>query len=166
VAAMTQVRAALRAYLFSSKQTGGSLDQLDLFMAELLGDQIASALVVVVDRATRRVEMASAGHPAPLVLPPDPSHPLRPVPRPVLGLGAGTAVVTELEVPAGTTLLLFTDGLVERRGVDLFESLDSLTDIAGAGPGDQDLQAWVDHIIDTAPEQGDDDTTVLALRIL
>lgn len=166
VAAMTQVRAALRAYLFSSKQTGGSLDQLDLFMAELLGDQIASALVVVVDRATRRVEMASAGHPAPLVLPPDPSHPLRPVPRPVLGLGAGTAVVTELEVPTGTTLLLFTDGLVERRGVDLFESLDSLTDIAGAGPGDQDLQTWVDHIIDTAPEQGDDDTTVLALRIL
>ena len=30
----------------------------------------------------------------------------------------------------------------------------------------EDLQAWVDHIIDTAPEQGDDDTTVLALRIL
>ena len=90
VAAMTQVRAALRAYLFASNDVGHSLDQLDRFMSRLLGDQIASALIAVVDRRTRVVEVASAGHPAPLLLPPDPSQPLRLVARPVLGLGSAT----------------------------------------------------------------------------
>ncbi|MFC4783215.1 SpoIIE family protein phosphatase [Nocardioides sp. MAHUQ-72] len=166
VAAMTQVRAALRAYLFAGHDTGQSLDQLDLFMSALLGEQIASAQIVVVDRAARRLEVASAGHPPPLLLPPDPAAPLHPVARPVLGLGAGTAVVTSVDVPAGTTLLMFTDGLVERRGTDLFDSLDLLSRTAGDGPGGQDLDLWVDQVLADMPAQGDDDTTVLALTVL
>lgn len=166
VAAMTQVRSALRAYLFASNDTGGSLDQLDRYMARMLGDQIASAIVAVIDRGTRRLEVASAGHPPPLLLPPADSGTLRPVARPVLGLGAGTAQVTALDVPPGSTLLLFTDGLVERRGEDLFENLDRLAEVAGTGPGPEGLESWVDRIIATAPQHGDDDTTVLALTIL
>jgi light-regulated signal transduction histidine kinase (bacteriophytochrome) len=165
VAAMTQVRAALRAYLFAGHETGESLDQLDRFMSALLGEQIASALIVVVDRRARRIEVASAGHPAPLLLPP-PETELRPVARPVLGLGAGTAVVTQVDVPPGTTLLMFTDGLVERRGTDLFESLDLLSRTAGQGPGSQDLDHWVDRVLAEMPAQGDDDTTVVALTVL
>jgi serine phosphatase RsbU (regulator of sigma subunit) len=166
VAAMTQVRAALRAYLFAGHETGESLDQLDLFMSALLGEQIASALIVVVDRRARRIEVASAGHPPPLLLPPDPETELRPVARPVLGLGAGRATVTSVDVPAGTTLLMFTDGLVERRGTDLFESLDLLSRTAGQGPGTQDLDHWVDRVLADMPAQGDDDTTVVALTVL
>lgn len=166
VAAMTQVRAALRAYLFAGHETGESLDQLDRFMSALLGEQIASAQIVVVDRQARRLEVASAGHPPPLLLPPDPETPLNPVARPVLGLGAGRATVTAVDVPAGTTLLMYTDGLVERRGTDLFESLDLLSRTAGEGPGSQDLDHWVDRVLADMPAQGDDDTTVLALTVL
>ena len=165
VAAMTQVRAALRAYLFAGHEVGTSLDLLDRFMSGLLGDQIASALIAVVDRRTRLVEVASAGHPAPLLLPPDPEAPLRLVARPVLGLGSGTAVATAVEVPAGTTLLMFTDGLVERRGTDLFESLDLLARTAGNGPLDLGLEPWVDRLLSQLPEPGDDDRTVVAVTI-
>ena len=165
VAAMTQVRAALRAYLFASNDLGHSLDQLDRFMSALLGDQIASAQIAVVDRRTRVIELASAGHPAPLLLPPDPEQPLRPVPRPVLGLGSGEAVVTAVEVPPGTTLVMFTDGVVERRGVDLFESLEQLARIADSGPGEESLEVWLDRLLATLPEPGDDDRTVVAITV-
>jgi chemotaxis family two-component system sensor kinase Cph1 len=165
VAAMTQVRAALRAYLFAGHGVGDSLDQLDRFMSELLVDQIASAMIAVVNRRTRVVEVASAGHPAPLLLPPDPEVPLQLVARPVLGLGSGTAAVTAVEVPAGTTLLMFTDGLVERRGTDLFESLDLLARTAGNGPGEVGLERWVDLVLSQLPEPGDDDRTVVAVTI-
>jgi light-regulated signal transduction histidine kinase (bacteriophytochrome) len=165
VAAMTQVRAALRAYLFAGHDLASSLDELDRFMAVLLGDQIASAQIAVIDRRTRVIEVASAGHPAPLLLPPDPEIPLRPVARPVLGLGSGTAAVTAIEVPPGTTLLMFTDGVVERRGTDLFESLDLLARVAGPGPADQDLEPWLDRLLSALPEPGDDDRTVVAVTI-
>ena len=165
VAAMTQVRAALRAYLFAGTPPGASLDQLDLFMAELLGDQIASALVVTINRATRELEMASAGHPPPLVLSSDPTLSAQPTARPVLGLGAGKATSSRVTIPSGTTLLLYTDGLVERRGTDLFDNLRMLADVAGSGPSQGDLEHWVDRILDAVPGQGDDDTTVLALTV-
>jgi len=165
VAAMTQVRAALRAYLFAGTPPGASLDQLDLFMAELLGDQIASALVVTIDRATRELEMASAGHPPPLVLSSDPDLSALPTARPVLGLGAGKARASRVTVPSGTTLLLYTDGLVERRGTDLFDNLRLLADVAGSGPAQGQLEPWVDRILDAVPGQGDDDTTVVALTV-
>ena len=165
VAAMTQVRAALRAYLFAGNGIGTSLDQLDRFMSELLGEQIASALIAVVDRRTRVIEVASAGHPAPLLLPADPQVSLQLVARPVLGLGSGTAVVSAVEVPAGTTLLMFTDGLVERKGTDLFESLDLLARTASNGPGDLGLERWVDGVLSRLPEPGDDDRTVVAVTI-
>ena len=165
VAAMTQVRAALRAYLFAGTGAAPSLDQLDLFMAELLGDQIASALVVTIDRRTRTVEMASAGHPPPLVISSDPELAAQPTARPVLGLGAGTAVPSRVTVPSGTTLLLYTDGLVERRGTDLFDNLRLLADVAGSGPSQGGLEPWVDRILDAIPGHGDDDTTVVALTV-
>ena len=87
--------------------------------------------------------------------------------RPVLGLGAGRAESVTVEVPPGTTLVMFTDGLVERRGEDLFDNLRLLEEAAGAGPeeGMPALEAWVDHLLTTIPARGDDDTTLLAVRI-
>jgi light-regulated signal transduction histidine kinase (bacteriophytochrome) len=167
VAAMTQVRAALRAYLLAGADVGTALDQLDSFVVHLVDDKIVSALVVVVDRTTRRLQAASAGHPPPLLLGGRGTPGLHPVVRPVLGLGAGHAETVTVEVPAGTTLVLFTDGLVERRGEDLFDNLRRLAEAAGAGPaaGAQELEPWVDRLLATIPARGDDDTTLLAVRL-
>ncbi|MBB6627480.1 SpoIIE family protein phosphatase [Nocardioides sp. KIGAM211] len=167
VAAMTQVRAALRAYLLAGEDIGPTLDKLDHFVVALVDDQIASALVVVVDRKNRRIEAASAGHPAPMLLGAAPGDELRPTARPVLGLGAGEATTVSLEVPAGTTFVMFTDGLVERRGADLFDNLRLLREAAGDGPaaGGDALEAWVDDLLGVIPDRGGDDTTVVAVRL-
>ena len=167
VAAMTQVRAALRAYLLAGDDVGTALDQLDNFVVHLVDDKIVSALVVVVDRTARRLQAASAGHPPPLLLGGPGTPELRPTVRPVLGLGAGHAESVTVEVPPGTTLVMFTDGLVERRGEDLFDNLHQLADAAGAGPGagTDALEAWVDQLLTTIPAEGDDDTTLLAVRL-
>ncbi len=66
--AMTQVRTALRAYLFEGHAPGVSLDRLDRLMSGLLDQRVATAVVAVVDRATGTVELASAGHPPPLLV--------------------------------------------------------------------------------------------------
>ncbi|MGZ4777363.1 MAG: SpoIIE family protein phosphatase, partial [Oryzihumus sp.] len=84
---------------------------------------------------------------------------------PVLGLGSGTATASRATVPAGSTLLMFTDGLVERRGSDLFANLELLATAAGHGPNGSGLEAWVDGLLHAVPGSGDDDTTVVALRI-
>ncbi len=167
VAAMTQVRAALRAYLLAGDEIGPALDQLDRFVTHLVDDQIASALVVVVDPATRRIDAANAGHPLPLLVGRGDVPALHPVARPVLGLGAGRAVTSTLVVPPGTTLVMFTDGLVERRGEDLFDNLRRLGEAAGDGPeaGEAALEEWVGHLLATIPSRGDDDTTLLAVRL-
>ncbi|GAB3761966.1 light-regulated signal transduction histidine kinase (bacteriophytochrome) [Nocardioides ginsengisegetis] len=165
VAAMMQVRAALRAYLLTGDAIGSSLDKLDRFVADLVDDQIASALVVVVDREARRLEAASAGHPAPLLLSTDPTLTLRPTARPVLGLGSGLATALAIDVPPGATLLMFTDGLVERRGSDLFDNLRLLEQSAGTGPDEDGLEAWVDRVLAAVPGSGGDDTTVLAVTV-
>ena len=85
--------------------------------------------------------------------------------RPLLGLGRGTAEISTLTLPAGATVLLYTDGLVERRGVNLFDSLQQLRDLAADGPADA-LEPWVDRLLAGIPGDHDDDTTVLALRLL
>jgi hypothetical protein len=56
---------------------------------------------------------------------------------------------------------------VERRGEDLFDNLHQLADAAGAGPGagTDALEAWVDQLLTTIPAVGDDDTTLLAVRL-
>ncbi|WP_205472951.1 SpoIIE family protein phosphatase [Nocardioides sp. SYSU D00038] len=163
-AAMTQVRTALRAYLYGGATTPAALDLLDHLVAEMLGEQVATAVVAVVDRGTRRVELCSAGHPQPLVFGPDGPIDVAVAQRPLLGLGSGTSTGTVVELPPGGSLLLYTDGLVERRGTDLAESLRQLRATAGAGPGDGPLDGWVESVLRGAPGGGDDDTTLLALR--
>ena len=167
VAAMTQVRAALRAHLLAGTGVAAALDELDTFVVHLVDDKIVSAMVAVVDRRTRRIEAASAGHPPPLLLGGPGLPALRPPVRPVLGLGAGHAESVTVEVPGGTTLVMFTDGLIERRGEDLFDNLGLLAHSAGAGPapGADALERWVDALLGTIPEAGDDDTTLLAVRL-
>ncbi|MFJ8073100.1 SpoIIE family protein phosphatase [Streptomyces sp. NPDC096176] len=87
----------------------------------------ASCLYAVYDPVTRRCTMARAGHLPPLVVTPDgtPSFPDLPA-GPPLGLGGLPFESLEVELPAGTLLALFTDGLVESRDHDIDQGLDIL----------------------------------------
>lgn len=166
VAAMTQIRTALRAYLFENDDPGEALDALDRLMAGLMADQVASAVIAVVDPGSGEVRFASAGHPAPILYGDGPARFLDVASRPLLGIGIGTAEVTAAQLPPGATLLLYTDGLFERRGHDIDATLGHLLEAGGDGPRGGSGQAWSDALVAAVPGAGDDDTTVLAIRRL
>ena len=163
--AMTQVRTALRAYLFEGHDPATCLDRLDLLMAGLLDQRVATAVLAVLDPATGRVELASAGHPPPMLITRLSADDVDLPVRPLLGVGTGAAETLTIDLPPGAALLLYTDGLVERRGTDMDERTERLRALAADTYADSDLQAWVDRLIDLHDDDGGDDTTVLALRM-
>lgn len=164
VGAMTQIRSAMRAYLFAGDDPGTCLDRLDRLMSSMIDERVATALVAVVDPATRRVELVSAGHPLPLLFDGVAARDVPVTARPLLGFGEGHARAAEVVVPEGSTLLMFSDGLVERREVDLLAALGLLRAAGGTGPGAEGLEAWVDALVEAVPGEKDDDTTVVAIR--
>lgn len=163
--AMTQLRIALRAYLFEGHDPGLCLDRLDLLMDGLLDQRVATAVAAVLDPATGVCRIASAGHPAPFVVVDGTATEVPVVPRPLLGLGSGTATTAEITLPPGGTLLVFTDGLVEKRGTDLLESVAQLRDLTGRTHPGPSLDAWLDGVLGLHPELPTDDTTLLAVRL-
>jgi chemotaxis family two-component system sensor kinase Cph1 len=163
--AMTQVRTALRAYLFEGHSAATCLDLLDLLMAGLLDQRVATAVLAVLDPHTGRVELTSAGHPPPMLITRGSADDVDLPIRPLLGVGTGSAETLALDLPLGAALLLYTDGLVERRGTDMNERTERLRSLAADTYADSDLQAWVDRLIDLHDDGGGDDTTVLALRM-
>jgi hypothetical protein len=161
--AMTQVRTALRAYLFESGSAARCLDRLDLLMDGLLDVGVATAVVAVLDLADGAVELASAGHPRPLVLGPGGARLLDMDVRPLLGVGEGEAPTVRLTLAPDELLVLYTDGLVERRGFDLGERTERFRELAGTRRADESVDDWADRIFDVL-DTTDDDTTLLAVR--
>jgi Stage II sporulation protein E (SpoIIE) len=117
------------------------------------------------------VELASAGHPPPVVLHPDgaAAQPLSLIPGPPLALevpdaraDALTPAVTRL--PDGAVLLLHTDGLVERRTPDGVRAVDVA--LLAAGLGTRDLEGLADQVLARADAAGDvaDDVGLLLVR--
>ncbi|MFD9002235.1 SpoIIE family protein phosphatase [Streptomyces sp. NPDC059582] len=84
----------------------------------------ATCLYAVYDPVTRHLTLASAGHPAPAVVLPDgTAHLIEAAPGPPLGVGGLPFEATEVELPEGTVVALYTDGLIEDRDRDV----DSVT---------------------------------------
>jgi two-component system, chemotaxis family, sensor kinase Cph1 len=162
--AMVQIRTTLRAFLFDGHGAGECLDRLDTFMDRMLPNQLASAVIVIVDRTSGTLEIANAGHPPPLQRDQAGARFLELDAKPLLGVGGHPASSTVIDLDPDATLLLFTDGLIERRGLDLDESLERLrraslrSDVA-------DLVAWMDWLVVDLAVNEDDDTTLLALRL-
>ncbi|MEU5783096.1 ATP-binding SpoIIE family protein phosphatase [Micromonospora lupini] len=171
-ARMGQVRAALRALALADPAPDAVLAGLDRLVTSLGVEAGTHELFVtvafgVIDAERRELTLASAGHPAPLIrrcaadgrshaeyvdLPTGPP----------LGLGGRPTTVT-VAFPPGDTLLLFSDGVVERRRQSLTAGLDALGD-AVAKAGTSDPRALC--AVATAAVSGgtEDDVAVLAVE--
>jgi serine phosphatase RsbU (regulator of sigma subunit) len=139
--------------------------------------RLVSVLYAVADRAGARVELVSAGAMPPLLVAAAGKSRLLDVPpRPILGSqtehdqGDGldpqcSAATVTAELPRGTTLLLYTDGLIERRGEVIDVGLARLLSVAAPLAG-SDLYASLREVAGQLREPaGDDDVTALALRL-
>jgi sigma-B regulation protein RsbU (phosphoserine phosphatase) len=163
-ALMGQVRAALHAYALIDPDPAAVIERLDRFVSAM--DATATAMFVTIG-ADGTMEIASAGHPPAVVV--EASGEARLVTgalSPPLGAGVtGRPKAAEVHrLPAGSRLLLYTDGLVERRDERLDHSLEALRQVAASAP--PTLEAMCDRVLDAlAPAVGSwpDDVALLAV---
>ncbi|WP_369029914.1 ATP-binding SpoIIE family protein phosphatase [Streptomyces adonidis] len=128
------------------------------------GEIGATCLYAVYDPVSRRCTLAAAGHPPPVVLYPDGRVEVIEVSAgPMLGVGGLPFEATELELPEGAVLALYTDGLVEARDLDLDTGTAALCTALGV-PADS-LEEVCDTVLDSLlPETPGDDVALLVAR--
>ncbi|WP_431676886.1 SpoIIE family protein phosphatase [Kitasatospora sp. KL5] len=128
------------------------------------GDVGATCLYAVYDPVSRRCTLARAGHPGPAVVRPGGAVHFPELPAgPPLGLGGLPFESAELDLPEGSVLALFTDGLVESLDHDVDNGIDRLTRaLARGGPA---LEQTCDDILKLLlPETPSDDIALLLAR--
>ncbi|WP_405587555.1 SpoIIE family protein phosphatase [Streptomyces sp. NBC_01190] len=132
------------------------LDRLVLLMSEQsdpadgFGGPMMSCtcLYAIYDPVTRRCTMASAGHPPPALVHPDGTVVFpRVAPGPPIGMGMRSYESLAVELPEGSVIALYTDGLIETRTADLDAGLDRLR-AALDRPG-LPLEQLCSHVIKT-----------------
>jgi PAS domain S-box-containing protein len=145
-ATMGQLRNAFRAYGLAESSPAEVMARVNRLVMSGEEELMATVLYLVLDRETGDVTFASAGHPPPLVLAEDGARFLdggRSVP--VGAAEPGIFREATAVLPPGASLLLYTDGLVERRDVPLEHRLDDLAEAAGQAEGG--LEALCDAVV-------------------
>jgi anti-sigma regulatory factor (Ser/Thr protein kinase) len=164
---MGQLRMALRAYAVEDSSPARVLDRLHQLVRSLGLPDMATVLYLVFDPETGVATFANGGHPPPLLISPTGAATyLEQESSPPLGaMSQAHHVETGTRLPPGSTLLLFTDGLVERRSHSLREGLERLR--VEAESADGDLEAMSDHLLTALLEtEVGDDVALLAVRPL
>jgi PAS domain S-box-containing protein len=162
-----RLRHAARAFLAVDATLDEAAAHLNQIVLDIPDSQIVTVALARLDTGRNRLEWVSAGHPPPLLRQPD-----------------GTVVVLEgsadvplgvdrewsftmlhADVEPGSTLLLYTDGLVERRDASLEVGLARLVDAVGAGPMEPDrlADALLDELLDD--DRTTDDVALLIARL-
>ncbi|MDQ2881743.1 MAG: SpoIIE family protein phosphatase [Actinomycetota bacterium] len=169
-ATMGQLRSALRACMLQRFEAPEVVECLEQFMTATGLKEFTTLAYAVFDSQNRSLQVVRAGHPPPLLLGADGSaRYLHGGATPPLGLGLieldalNTASITVTLEP-GTTVLFFTDGLIERRRWSFDEGMTAL--IAAVGtvePGDP--EALCEAVLAALHGHGHDDTVLLAMTV-
>jgi len=165
---MGQLRNALRAFSLDRMKPSSTIARLNRLAEEVVETAFATVVYAVLDPDARVCRITSAGHPPMLVVYPDRRVELveggRGLP---LGAGRDTTYRQEvLELPVGSVLLLYTDGLVERRGRTIDEGLAELERAAIDAP--REPEQFLEHLLTrmVGEEERGDDIALLAVRLL
>ncbi|MFI8794132.1 SpoIIE family protein phosphatase [Streptomyces sp. NPDC055105] len=129
----------------------------------------ATCLYSVYDPVSRACSLASAGHVLPAVVTPGDASGSRTVvfPElpigPPLGLGGLPFETAQFELPQGSLLVLFTDGLIESRGRDVDTAFAALSDVLGQAPAslEETCDALLNNLLPSGPA---DDVALLVAR--
>jgi serine phosphatase RsbU (regulator of sigma subunit)/anti-sigma regulatory factor (Ser/Thr protein kinase) len=167
-AVMGQMRNALRAYAAEAHAPGELVGRLDTVIRGLEGREMATLVYAVYEPADSSITYVTAGHPPPLLLRPDGKAAMLDESRgPPLGAVPGAFFEeSRAELMPGETLLLYTDGIVERRDMWVDEGIVRLRDEAQAAAGLRPaalLETLVGKLLGAAVAA--DDVALLALRV-
>jgi serine phosphatase RsbU (regulator of sigma subunit) len=159
---MAELRHTVRAYAVEGHPPGVVLRMADSLMRRLLPGELATICALTLDPASGRICLANAGHPPPLLVQ-DGAARFVDHPAPLLGVDAPRPEDLEFELPVGATMVLYTDGLIERRDSDIDEGMRRLA--VAALKVDDDLQRYCDRIVaELAGPAISDDIAVVAVR--
>ncbi len=172
VAAMAQVRNLLRGICHATQGTPAEvLSSLDQAMNGFAIGMYATALVARLEPAriggkgsSHRLHWSNAGHPPPVLLRPDGrADLLHARPDPLLGLGHGEQADHAAVLEPGTSVVFYTDGLVERRTTPLQERLEWLTAVLHGCPT-LSPEELCDHLLAQLDQTVADDIALFVLR--
>ncbi|MBO0732639.1 MAG: SpoIIE family protein phosphatase, partial [Acidimicrobiaceae bacterium] len=153
---MSRIRNTIRAYAIEGHNPGACFARADLLLRHVDLLHMTTVLQASLDRATGRLEMARAGHMPALLLDADgrPRWLEEIPPGPPLGTGLQVAFETgAVQIGPGETLILLTDGLIERRDSPITEGMRLLADAATGGAG-LDAEALCDHLLERMVTRG------------
>ncbi len=160
--AMAQLHHALHGLAHVGAGPAELLGYLNVMACALPSFTMASACCVLYDPADRRLRWANAGHPRPVLVRAGRAQPLAALGGTMLGADSeGSYSEAVLDVGIGDVLLLYTDGLVERRHGHEDEAGQLL---AAAACPDDDLERYVDRVLSRARSDTDDDACLMAVR--
>jgi serine phosphatase RsbU (regulator of sigma subunit) len=161
---MASVRYAMRALAAQGFAPEEILARVDLVDADERDGHFATVLCGVIDVATGVVSFANAGHPPPLLVTDAGARFVETRVGPPVGVvGQATYETVETTMPPGSTLLMVTDGLFERRGESIDVGLERLRASAESATGD--LASRVDQVLEELTGgEANDDAAILAVR--
>jgi PAS domain S-box-containing protein len=167
---MGQVRMAVRAYGVEGHAPKAVVGQVHELLRTLYdGEQMVTMLYVALDPVTLEARVVNAGHPPPLVLEPAAEEAVYLEGTTGLPLGLSWDLPYEESLAkfrSGSTLVLFTDGLVDRRDVSVGEGLERLR-AAAAAREDLELDDLCGALLEIlVPPDASDDVAILTARLL
>jgi GAF domain-containing protein/anti-sigma regulatory factor (Ser/Thr protein kinase) len=164
-ATMAQMRTALRAYAVDGHPPGEVIERVNKMMWQLGPTSMTTLAYLVIDPIAECVELVTAGHPPPLVIAPDGTADYLPLTG---GIALGASDLARYEVhthplPLGASVMLYTDGLVETRGLSIDDGLERLRELAADAHGPEALcRAAAEHLV---PESPADDIAMIVARL-
>jgi anti-sigma regulatory factor (Ser/Thr protein kinase) len=168
-AVMGQLRSALHAIAHTTTHCSEAVAALDRFALETPGAKAATLVYAIVDPTSRTVTYTSAGHPPPLIIEPNGDTRFleggRSWPLAVTSPARPRVEAVDTLAP-GSTLLCYTDGLIERRGEHLGTGLERLASEASKLV-DAPVEDLCDELLATLVGAGEhpDDVGLVALRL-
>jgi serine phosphatase RsbU (regulator of sigma subunit) len=163
-AGMARLRGALAGLAITGAAPGRLVSWLNDLVHHVDAEHTASVAAGYFDPASRKLTWAQAGHLPPVLVHSGQARLLDPPAGILLGAGNGGYAACTQQLEAGDLLLLYSDGLVERRDRSLDDGLSALTQAAcGSGVPEQAVDTILAAL---APVEAEDDTCLVALQIL
>lgn len=162
---MGRMRSMLRGFALEAPAPAEVLERLNRTFTYFEPNEMATVCYGTVDIDRRTFTVASSGHLPPVLALAEAQAELvslRPGP-PICSGVPGTPEDAVVELTPGTTVTLYTDGLVERRDRSIMAGLDALRSAIGVGSAEDVCHAIVEQLID--PGDAADDTAVLVARL-